>query len=65
MTRIEKLRKIVDDHQYAKIDGVLVDILTARSILKCYEVGNDHTKKVIENARIEKIGELAMKLGRK
>lgn len=65
MTRIEKLRKIVGDHQYAKIDGVLVDVLTAASIIACYEKGSDRTKYLIQNARIESVASLALRMVKK
>lgn len=65
MTRMDKLRKIVGDRQYAKIDGVLVDVFTAASIIACYEKASDPTKYLIENANIESIGSIALKMGKK
>lgn len=59
---MEKLRKIVADRQYAKIDGVLVDVVTAASIIACYEKASDRTKYLIENARIESIGSIALRM---
>jgi hypothetical protein len=64
MTRIEKLQKIVNEGQYAKVEGLLMDVYTAQHILKCYEVGNDRTKKIIENARIEGVATIALRMGK-
>ena len=62
MSRIEKLQKIVADKQYAKIDCVIVDTFTAHHILKCHEAGSDKTKQIIENARIQDVGALALRM---
>lgn len=62
MSRIAQLRTIVAESQYAKIDGVLVDALTARAILACYDAGNERTQHTIETAAIEKVGALALKM---
>jgi len=62
MSRIEKLQKIVAEKQYAKIDGVIVDAFTAQHILQCYEAGNDKTKRIIETARIQDVGEIALRM---
>lgn len=61
MSRIAKLKKIVNTSQYDFIDGVLVDIFTASCIVKCWEAGNDNTKEIIETKDIEKIGQLALR----
>jgi len=65
MSRIEKLRKIVAEKQYAKIDGVIVDTFTAHHILQCYDAGSDRTKKIIEDARIQDVGRIALGLVKK
>ena len=57
--RLTKLRKIVSDHQAAKIDGVLVDALTADVIVKCYVRGGDVTRRVIESKPIHKVAACA------
>lgn len=61
MSRIAKLKKIVNTSQYDFIDGVLVDYTTASCIMNCWEAGNDNTKKIIETKDIEKIGQLALR----
>lgn len=62
MTRIEKLRKIVAHRQHDKVDDILVDLYTASAILACYEVGSPRVKKIIENAPLTKVAQLAMKI---
>ena len=57
--RLTKLRKIVADHQSAKIDGVLMDALTARAILQCYVRGGGVTRRVIESKPIHKVAACA------
>lgn len=37
MTRIEQLRKIVEDKQFSKIDGFLMDIVTANLLISVYD----------------------------
>lgn len=36
MTRSEKMQKIVDEHQCAKVDGVMVDAFSASAYTKVY-----------------------------
>ena len=37
MSKLDKLRQIVNEHQYQKIDGVIVDIVTANAIITVYD----------------------------
>ncbi len=37
MTNIEKIRKIADEHQAAKVDGVLVDGFTASAVINVHD----------------------------
>lgn len=41
---IEKLREIVKNHQYQKIDGVIVDVVTASAVLNVYDNINETNK---------------------
>ena len=63
--RIATLKKIVADHQAAKIDGVLVDTLTAHAILMCWAAGNDNTKERIATGDIRSVGEVALRVCKK
>jgi hypothetical protein len=60
--RIAALRQIVADRQYAKVDGVLVDLWTAQAVVACYEAGSDRTRRIIETAPLEKVVALALHL---
>jgi hypothetical protein len=43
-TKLETLRTIVRDHQYAEVDGSRVDAFTANAILNLYDALNDANK---------------------
>lgn len=62
MNRIEKIRQIVSEKQYASVDGVLVDLFTASAIIRIYDQGSDGAKKLIEELPIEKLGKIALEL---
>ena len=60
--RMEALRSIVASRQYAKVDGVLVDVWTASAILACYDGGSDRTKEIISTAPLVKVARLALRM---
>jgi hypothetical protein len=60
--RIKILKRIVKDRQAEKIDGVLVDTLTAHALLMCWEAGNDNTKEMIATGDIGVIGRSALRI---
>lgn len=62
MRRIETLKRIVKDRQAEKIDGVLVDTLTAHALLMCWGAGNDNTKEQIATANIRDVGAVALRV---
>lgn len=62
MTRIEQLRKIVADKQYAEVEGQVVDLFTASAIMACYDAGSERTKKIIATAPLLKVAEVAWKV---
>jgi len=53
--RIEALRKIVNEKQYAKVDGMFVDVFTASTIVSVYDKGGPGVKRVIKNLPLEKV----------
>lgn len=63
--RIATLKRIVENHQAEKIDGVLVDALTAHALLMCWAAGNDNTKEQIATADIAVVGRTALRVCRK
>lgn len=60
--RIATLERIVKDHQAEKIDGVLVDVLTAHALLMCWAAGNANTKEQIATADIAGVGAVALRV---
>lgn len=60
--RIATLERIVKNHQAEKIDGVLVDALTAHALLMCWQAGNDNTKERIATADIVSVGTVALRV---
>lgn len=60
--RIATLKRIVKDRQAEKIDGVLVDVITAHALLTCWEAGNDNTKKQIATADIRGVAAVALRI---
>lgn len=62
MNRIAKLRKIVEEKQFAKVEGQIVDLFTASAILACYDqVSSEKAKKAIETAPLLAVAEIAWK----
>lgn len=59
--RIQTLKRIVKNSQAEKIDGVLVDVLTAHALLMCWEAGNDSIKERIATADIAAVGKVAVR----
>jgi len=43
-SKIEKIRKVVIEKQYAKINGVMVDVYTASAIIKVFDAINAKNK---------------------
>lgn len=62
MNRVEKLRQIVSEKQYASIEGVLVDVFTASAIIRIYDQGSVGVKKIVEELPIQKLGKIALEL---
>jgi hypothetical protein len=60
--RIVALKRIVKDCQAEKIDGVLVDGLTARALLLCWEAGSDTVKELIVTGNIVTVGRSALRI---
>ena len=64
-TNIQKLREIVRKKQYQKIQGMIVDGISARLVLKVYDSLNAKNKKIygsIINKNLKKAVGIAWKL---
>lgn len=60
--RINAIRKIVTEGQYAKVDGTMIDGYSASAILKVYDNLNDENKARFASLPAGKMGEVAWKV---
>jgi hypothetical protein len=56
---IEQLRDIVKNHQYQKIEGVIIDVMTASAILQVYDNVNETNKEKYSRLPITRMAEIA------
>lgn len=56
---ITKLRNIVKDHQFAKVDGMTVDVTTASIVLQVFERLSEKNQKKMANLPIRKMISIA------
>lgn len=62
MSKLDKLRQIVSEHQYQKIDGVIVDVVTANAILTIYDaMKKEENKEKYLSMDIRKMASVAWK----
>ena len=62
LARIVAVRRIVSECQYAKIDGVMVDLFSASAIVKVYDALNDTNKAMFADFPVGKMASIAFKL---
>ena len=62
MARLAAIRRIVENHQYEKIDGLMVDGFTASAILKVYEAVNEANQAKLRNLPIRKMASVCLDL---
>lgn len=62
--KIQQLRKIVEEKQYAEIDGVLVDLYSASIVVKIYDQLNEENRKKYAALSIERIVDIAYSLAK-
>jgi hypothetical protein len=60
--RINAIRQIVNDCQYAKVDGTMIDLFTASTICQVYDALNDENKIKFASLPAYKMGTIAFKL---
>lgn len=56
------IRRIVEQHQYEKIDGLMVDGFTASIILQVYDAINETNQVKLRNLPIRKIASVCLGL---
>lgn len=62
MERINAIRRVVDNKQYAKIDGQMADLFTCSLIVKIYDALNDSNKVKFSSVPYTKMAHIAFKL---
>ena len=60
--RINAVRQIVTDCQYAKIDGIMLDLYSASAIIKVYDNLNEPNQIKYRGLPVYRMGEIAFKL---
>ena len=60
--RIEALRQIVRDSQYAKIDGIMVDLFSASAIIGIYDRISEANQAKYREMPVYKMADIAFKL---
>lgn len=60
--RIEALRQIVNDKQYAKIDGIMVDLFSASAILNIYDNLNETNQDKYKELPAYRMADIAFKI---
>ncbi len=62
LARIEAVQAIVDECQYRKIDGLMVDLFTAEYIVQVYKAISPENQEKYRNCSIQKMASIAFKL---
>jgi hypothetical protein len=62
VARMAALRQIASEKQYAKIDGIMVDLFSASTILSVYDALNDTNKFKYAKLPVYRMAEIAFKL---
>ncbi|MCA9457388.1 MAG: hypothetical protein KC587_12050 [Nitrospira sp.] len=62
IARINALRDIVQSKQYAKIDGIMVDLFSASIVLNVYDALNDSNQAKLRACPIPKMVSISMDL---
>lgn len=57
--KIEALRRILKEHQNEKIDGQIVDVMTANAIITVYDAINSKMKRRFESKNIKQMATVA------
>lgn len=60
--RLAALRKIVAEHQYAKIDGIMVDGFTASAIVLVHDAVSKQNQEKLLSMPIHKMANIAFQL---
>ena len=61
-SRIDSIRRIVEREQYAKIDGILIDLYSAGCILNVYDNLPQETQAKMRNLSMARMADVAFKI---
>jgi len=59
LARILALRRIVNERQYAKIDGKMIDLFTASAIVTVYDALNEANQKRFRDLKVWSMAKIA------
>jgi hypothetical protein len=62
LARIDAIRRVVAECQYAKIDGIMVDLFTAYTIFRVYDALNEANQAKFRALPVGKMAGIAFKL---
>ena len=60
--RMQAMRRIVDQHQYEKIDGCMIDLTSAHATLKVYDALNTENRAKFSSLPAPQMALIAFKL---
>lgn len=60
--KISAIRRVVEECQYAKIDGIMVDLFSASAIISVYNAIGDENKVKFASMPIQRMKTIAFKL---
>jgi hypothetical protein len=55
---IERIRQIVKEKRYAKVNEVMVDLFSASIIIQVYDIVNDANKEKLRGLRVAKLADV-------
>ncbi len=58
---MDQVRKVVQDKQYATVDGMILDLFTASAIVAVYDALSPENKAKVEGLPLERMAEFALK----
>lgn len=62
--RVEAIRRIVDEGQYAKVDGLMVDLFSASAIVAVYDALNEANRAKYSALPAGRMASIAFKLAK-
>lgn len=62
MNKIDLCREVISESSAKRLDGILIDLVTARAIVTVYEALNESNKGKYVEMPVDKMARLAFKL---